>query len=201
MKKIILMAWFLAVGSIAHGSGLDALKNFNQSVNSLSGSFSQTVMSKNKNKKTSGTFAILRPNLFKWDYNKPYLQTIVGDGKTVWLYDVDLAQVTKRPQDKALGDSPAAILASQGALESNYNLSDDGEENGISYVLAKPKKTDGGYEFIRLGFKGNGLTTMQLKDSFGNQTTLTFLQVKTNPKLSNKTFVFTPPKGVDVLSE
>lgn len=201
MKKIIVMAWFLTVGSLVHASGMDALKNFNQTVNSLSGNFSQTVISKNKSKKTSGTFAISRPNLFKWDYNKPYLQTIVGDGKTVWLYDVDLAQVTKRPQDKALGDSPAAILASQSALESNYNLSDDGEENGISYVLAKPKKSDGGYEYIRLGFKGNDLTTMQLKDSFGNQTTLTFLQVKTNPKLASKTFVFTPPKGVDVLSE
>lgn len=200
MKRVI-MVWIVSACSIAHGAGMDALKNFNQSVHNLSGNFTQTVMSKNKNKTTSGTFSILRPNLFKWNYNKPYQQIIVGDGKTVWLYDVDLAQITKRPQEKALGDSPAAILASQDALEHNYNLSEDGVDKGINYVRAIPKNKEGGYEYIRLGFKDNNLATMQLKDSFGNQTTLMFNQIKSNSKLSNKTFIFTPPKGVDVLSE
>ncbi|MDN8806899.1 outer-membrane lipoprotein carrier protein LolA, partial [Staphylococcus aureus] len=76
----------------------------------------------------------------------PYKQTIVGDGQTVWLYDVDLAQVTKSSQDQAIGGSPAAILSNKTALESSYTLKEDGSSNGIDYVRATPKRNNAGYQ-------------------------------------------------------
>ena len=134
------------------------------------------------------------------EYTKPYKQTIVGDGKTIWLYDVDLAQVTKSSQDQTIGDSPAAILSNKTALDSSYTLKEDGSANGIDYVLATPKKNNAGYQYIRIGFKGDNLAAMQLKDSFGNQTSISFSGLNTKPNLSSGMFKFTPPKGVDVLS-
>ena len=205
MNKSILIKTLAVVGlsaSIgwAQAGAIDALKQFNNDADGISGTFSQTVTSKKKKQTSSGSFQILRPGLFKWEYNKPYQQTIVGDGKTIWLYDVDLKQVTKSNQNQAIGDSPAAILSNKTALDSSYTLKEDGSKNGIDYVLATPKKNNAGYQFIRIGFKGNQLAAMELKDSFGNQTHISFNHLNTKPNLSRNAFTFTPPTGVDVLS-
>lgn len=189
----------LGIGS-AHAGAVDALKKFNADADGISGSFTQTVKSKKKTQTANGTFQILRPGLFKWQYTSPYKQTIVGDGKTIWLYDADLAQVTKSAQDQTIGDSPAAILSNKSALDGSYSLKEDGSADGIDYVRALPKKNNAGYQYIRIGFKGDTLAAMQLKDSFGNETTIRFNSVNMKPNLSRSAFAFTPPKGVDVLS-
>lgn len=108
--------------------------------------------------------------------------------------------MTKSAQDQTIGDSPAAILSNKNALDSSYSLKEDGSSNGIDYVLATPKKNNAGYQYIRIGFKGDNLAAMQLKDSFGNQTSISFGGLNTKPNLSRGAFKFTPPKGVDVLS-
>lgn len=189
-----------AVG-FSQAAAIDALKQFNADTDGISGNFSQTVQSKKKTQTTSGSFQILRPGLFRWEYTKPYKQTIVGDGKTIWLYDHDLAQVTKSEQNQTIGDSPAAILSNKDALDASYSLKEDGSKEGIDYVLATPKRNNAGYQYIRIGFKGNTLAAMQLRDSFGNNTTIRFNNVDTKPALSRGQFTFTPPQGVDVLSQ
>ncbi|UOP04562.1 outer membrane lipoprotein chaperone LolA [Conchiformibius kuhniae] len=204
MKKITtrLAACVLALSAATvHAGAIDDLKQFNNDADGLSGSFTQTVKAKKKNQTSSGSFKILRPGLFKWDYTKPYRQTIVGDGKHIWLYDQDLKQVTKSDQDQTIGDSPAAILSNKSALESSYSLKEDGSAGGIDYVLATPKRNNAGYQFIRIGFKGGQLAAMELKDGFGNQTAIRFHGVNTKPNLSKGAFKFVPPKGVDVLSQ
>lgn len=195
---IVITSAFAATA--AHASAIDALKKFNQDADGLSGSFTQTVQSKKKTQTSSGTFQILRPGLFKWDYARPYKQTIVGDGKHIWLYDVDLKQVTKSNQDQTIGDSPAAILSNKAALDSSYTLKEDGTRGNIQYVLATPKRANAGYQFIRIGFQGDKLAAMELKDGFGNQTSIKFNNINTKPHLSRGTFQFVAPKGVDVLS-
>ncbi|PIT10420.1 outer membrane lipoprotein carrier protein LolA [Snodgrassella communis] len=187
--------------ALVNAGGLDTLQKFNSDTDGISGQFTQIVHSKKRTQTTSGTFAIQRPGLFRWEYTQPYKQTIVGDGKIVWLYDQDLAQVTKRSQNQTIGDSPAAILSNKSALNANYSLADDGQKDGIHYIQAKPKRSNTGYQNIRIGFRGDNLANMQLKDSFGNLTTITFTQINTQPKFDRSIFKFTPPKGVDVLSQ
>ena len=200
--SILTFAALLAlVTGAAQASAIDALKKFNSDTDGLSGSFTHTVQNKKKTQTTGGSFQILRPGLFKWEYTKPYKQTIVGDGQNIWLYDQDLAQVTKSSQNQAIGDSPAAILSNKTALDSSYSLKEDGSEGGIDYVLATPKRNNAGYQYIRIGFKGNDLNAMQLKDSFGNQTSIKFSNLNAKPNLSRSHFTFTPPKGVDVLTQ
>ena len=197
--KLAALSTVLAASFGANASGIDALNKFNQDANGLSGSFTQTVTSKKKTQTSSGTFKILRPGYFRWDYTRPYQQTIVGDSKTVWLYDPELKQVTKKSQAAALGDSPAAILSDRNALGSSYTLQEDGSKNGVDWVKATPKSSNAGYQFIRLGFKNDNLSAMQLKDSFGNSTSISFGNLNNNPNVSASSFKFTPPKGVDVL--
>jgi outer membrane lipoprotein carrier protein len=201
LDKTIVTVFFVLTINLIYAGGLDTLHKFNSDTDGISGQFTQTVKSKKRTQVTSGTFAIQRPGLFRWEYVKPYKQTIVGDGKTVWLYDQDLAQVTKRSQNQTIGDSPAAILSNKSALNANYSLADDGQKDGINYIQAKPKRSNTGYQNIRIGFRGDNLANMQLKDSFGNLTTITFTQINTQPKFDRSIFKFTPPKGVDVLSQ
>ena len=201
-NSMFTLATLLVISTGAAQAGaIDALKKFNTDTDGLSGTFSQTVKNKKKTQTTNGTFQILRPGLFKWEYTKPYQQTIVGDGQYIWLYDKDLAQVTKTSQEQTMGDSPAAILTNKTTLDSSYTLKEDGSEAGVDYVLATPKKNNAGYQFIRIGFKGNDLNAMQLKDSFGNQTNIRFSALNLKPSLTRSHFKFTPPKGVDVLSQ
>lgn len=200
IRSLVAVAFAGSIG-LAQAGAIDALKKFNADTDGISGTFSQTVKSKKRTQTASGEFKILRPGQFRWEYTKPYKQLIVGDGKTIWLYDTDLAQVTKSAQNQTIGDSPAAILSNKNALDSSYTLKEDGSKNGVDYVLAKPKRNNAGYQFIKIGFKGEQLATMQLKDSFGNETTIRFDSINTHPKLSKSQFSFTPPKGVDVLSQ
>lgn len=200
-KNLLAAAVLSAATAAAHAGAIDTLKKFNNDTDGISGSFSQTVKSKKKSQTSSGSFQILRPGMFKWNYNRPFKQVIVGDGKTMWLYDVDLKQVTKSEQSQSVSGSPAAILSGKAALESNYNLKEDGSAGGIDYVLATPKKGQSDYQFIRIGFKGETLAAMELKDSFGNHTSIRFSGLNMKPNLSRGHFQFTPPKGVDVLSQ
>ncbi|WP_066567039.1 outer membrane lipoprotein chaperone LolA [Snodgrassella sp. CFCC 13594] len=201
LSKTFAAAALSAGIGMTHADGIAALQKFNTDTDGISGQFSQTVHSKKKTQTTSGQFSILRPGLFKWEYTRPYKQTIVGDGKTIWLYDQDLKQVTKRAQNQTIGDSPAAILSNKSALNASYTLKNDGASSGVDYVRATPKRNNAGYRYIRIGFRGNTLATMQLQDSFGNNTNIQFSGVNTRPNLSRGQFHFTPPKGVDVLGQ
>ncbi len=142
-----------------------------------------------------------RPGKFRWEYEKPYEQVIVGDGTRLWIYDKDLNQVTVRKLDRALGSSPAALLAGSNEIDKIYELSNLGSQEGLDWLEAVPKSKENAFERIRLGFSQQGLEAMELRDQFGQVTVIKFASVERNPKLSPDVFRFTPPKGADVISE
>ena len=120
-----------------------------------------------KSQTTSGTFAFRRPGKFRWAYDKPFDQLIVGDGERVWVYDRDLNQVMVRKLDAALGATPAALLAGDNALEKNFTLVAGGEGEGLQYVDATPKSSESQFTKIRIGFADNLPRKMLLTDAFG----------------------------------
>ncbi len=203
--------------------GLNALEEFLKSTRSGRTEFSQVVTSPPKTtdvaekaekasakvKISSGTFEFLRPNRFKFQYKKPFEQTIVADGVTLWLYDADLNQVTARKQAQTLGATPAALIAtapSLKALEAEFNLQDAPEANGLQWVLATPKAKDGQLQSIRVGLKttpdkGVTLAALEMLDSFGQRSVLSFSKVEFNPTLAVESFNFKPPAGADVIRQ
>lgn len=187
----------------ADASGLDQLHVFLEGTQSAQGSFRQNVVNKDRRttQTTSGTFAFQRPGKFRWTYEKPFDQLIVGDGEKVWVFDRDLNQVIVRKLDAALGATPAALLAGDNALEKNFTLVAGGETDGVEYVNATPKSTESQFTRIRLGFVDSLPRRMELTDAFGQSTELTFTDVRRNPKLPADAFQFTPPKGADVVGQ
>jgi len=198
-----LCAGLFVVHATVHASGLDQLHAFLEGTQSAQGAFRQVVSNREgrPTQTTSGTFAFQRPGKFRWSYDRPFNQLIVGDGEKVWVYDRDLNQVIVRKLDAALGATPAALLAGDNALEKNFTLVAGGADNDIEYVDATPKASDSQFKGIRLGFADNLPRRMVLKDAFGQTTELTFSDVKRNPKLPPSTFEFTPPAGADVVGK
>lgn len=148
---------------------------------------------------SQGEVYLQRPGKFRWDYQKPYQQLIVADGKQVWVYDDDLEQVTIKPLDEALGKTPALLLTKQtNKIENDFAVT--AENNGSSFVL-KPKGKQVQFENIRLSLQQNSLSSMELVDNLGQKTQIQFKPITTNKPLDAKLFTFTPPEGTDVVEE
>jgi outer membrane lipoprotein carrier protein len=203
-NKLLFIFFILCfVASSAFADGVSSLREFYKNTDSMRAKFHQ-VVNDNKNRKiqeVEGSMQLQRPNKFRWDYNKPYEQQIVSDGKQVFLYDIDLQQVTMRDLSKAIGSSPAAMLAGGDAVEKSFTLKNAVRKDGLSWVLALPKDKDSGFDRVLLGFKGENLRKMEMYDSFNHATLITFDDVERNPTLNLETFLFTPPKGVDVVGD
>ena len=143
----------------------------------------------------------MRPGKFRWIYDKPVDQVIVGDGDRVWIYDRGLAQVTVRKLARALGSTPAALLAGSTDVDKAFELADAGSKDGLEWLDAKPKEREAGFEKIRMGFNAAGLQAMELTDNFGQTTILRFTALEANAKVDAKEFRFEAPKGADVLGD
>ena len=143
-----------------------------------------------------------RPGKFRWAYEKPYEQLIVGDGDQIWFYDRDLNQVTVRDLDMAIGSSPAALLAGSSDIEKSFDLTEIGLQGDAEWLEARPKARESTFEWVRLGFTPKGaLKAMELHDNFGQTTILTFSHLEQNPKLKPELFKFSPPEGADVIRD
>ena len=212
-RGAVIAAFLIAAGaSPARAGGLESLENFVRNTRSGKAAFTQVVTAPAQAGQTprartqSGTFEFQRPGRFRFVYSKPFEQTIVADGKTLWLHDVDLNQVTARQQEQVLGATPAAIVAAAPdlkALEKDFTLTEEPDSGGQQWVKAVPKSRDGQLQSIRVGLKpaagGAELGTLDILDSFGQRSVLTFSNFEVNAAMPASHFQFTPPKGADVL--
>lgn len=193
----------LAMAGSAGASSLDSLKSFLSEVKSARAQFKQLVLDKKLTtvQEASGTMMFSRPGKFRWVYEKPYEQLIVGDGARLWMYDADLNQVTVKQLDRALGASPAALLAGNNEIEKHFNLKDLGKRGSLEWLEAVPKDKESSFESIRMGFSGSGLEVMEMRDHFGQTTVIRFSGLERNPRLAPDLFKFSPPKGADVIGD
>ena len=196
----------------AQADALQSLAAFLQQAQSGRAEFTQTVTQPPKGdqapmqKISRGQFSFQRPDRFRFEYRKPFVQVIVADGKTLWFYDADLEQVSARPQGPLLAQTPAGILASArnlSDLQQRFELRAEATAEGVRWVRATPRATDSGLQSVRLGLRGEGslveLVEIDTTDSFGQRSQIRFERFELNPaSLPRETFVFVPPKGVEV---
>jgi outer membrane lipoprotein carrier protein len=193
----------LALARPAAASGIDQLKAFLGGAKTGKTTFRQVVGGNagRSPQESSGTFAFARPGKFRWSYEKPHPQVIVGDGEKLWIYDPDLNEVIVRKLDRALGSTPAALLAGDDALDKNFELRDGGKSGDVEFVDAEPRAADSGFASVRIGLKDNMPRTMELHDSFGQVTQLSFGSFERNAAVDAGLFRFVPPPGADVVGE
>jgi outer membrane lipoprotein carrier protein len=194
--------------------GLESLENFVRTTHSGRAAFTQVVTSPARDgaaprsKASSGSFEFQRPGHFRFVYRKPFEQSIVADGQTLWMHDVDLNQVTARKQSQVLGSTPAALIAAAPdlkALQADFALQAAPDKDSLQWVLATPKARDGQVQSVRVGLrstdKGSELAVLDIQDSFGQRSVLTFTGFELNPALPADTFQFKVPAGADVIRQ
>jgi outer membrane lipoprotein carrier protein len=218
LKQLIATVFIASFAVLARADGIDALEVFIKTVKSGRAEFTQVVTSPPRSgqsahsKTSSGTFEFVRPNRFKFVYKKPFEQSIVADGQTLWLYDVDLNQVTARKQSSVLGSTPAALIAAAPdlqALQAEFTLSAAPVKDGLQWVVAIPKTKDGQLQSVRVGFreaekasgKTSELAALEILDSFGQRSLLSFSKLEVNARLAGDAFQFKPPAGADVIRQ
>ena len=201
--RALVAALLLSFAPGASAAGVERFQVFMRTTPSAQADFEQKVYDRNRKlvQSATGTFTFQRPGRFRWTYAKPYVQLIVGDGEKVWIWDEDLNQVTVKRLARAIGSTPAALLAGAADIAEAFVLEDLGPRDGLEWLEAKPRSRDSGFERIRLGLGVAGVEAMELVDPFGQTTLLRFTNLQRNPKLDPGAFRFVPPKGADVLGD
>lgn len=188
---------------LSHAGGIEELQAFIKQTRSAQATFTQTVVDSQgvTIQDSSGVVEFSRPGRFRWHYLEPFEQLVIGDGTNLWVYDKDLAQVTTRKLGRALGSSPAALLAGSDDVERYFSLESIGKQGGYEWLEVIPNDEDSLFEKVRMGFTRSTLQVMELYDHFGQKTIILFSDFKRNPKFAADAFSFTPPPGVDVVTD
>jgi len=187
----------------AVADGYERLDRFFEKVTTFKASFIQVVLDENllALEETSGLLWIARPGRFRWDYESVHGQSIVADGEVLWLYDVELEQVTRREQESAIGQTPAVLLSGGQQYRKDYNVTILGRQGAVNWISLVPKVSDGSFAEIQLGFEGETLRLIQLLDELNQITRVTLANVVENEPIPDSVFRFIPPTGVDVISD
>lgn len=202
----VLTGWALVMGAqVAVAAQHDARKQLNTfvtTVASASGSFTQATETSRGSAAPdqSGTFAFQRPGRFKWEVKQPYEQLVVSDGQQLFQYDPDLAQVSVRPVDEAIGNAPAAVLFGDGSLDASFELEPLPGRDNLQWLRATPRSAEAGFAHMDIGLANNLPQRIEILDAFGQTTTVEFTTLVPNPQLSADVFRFDPPPGVDVVN-
>ncbi|MCE2909702.1 MAG: outer membrane lipoprotein chaperone LolA [Betaproteobacteria bacterium] len=202
-RALLLAASGLVLAPLARGQdAVERLRAFVRDTRSGQAQFTQTVTSPDgqRRRTSSGEFAFARPDRFRFVYRKPFEQTLVSDGRKVWLHDPDLNQVSSRALGQALASTPAALLAG-GALEPAFSLSPEPSAEGLDWVRATPQARDGAFQWMRVGFRGNELAVIEVQDGFGQRTRLAFTRFEANVAVPPERFRFVVPPGADLVEQ
>ncbi len=201
LQPLMLVVLLMPLRGVA-GEGERLLERFLSQTRTLSAAFQQTLRADDGfvMQQSEGRFYLARPGRFRWDYEKPYQQQIVSDGDRVYIYDVDLQQVTVQQQNAALSNTPMALMQDKATLTDAYKVQELDSRDGVYRLKLVSKKGDGDFNGIVVGVDQTGLRFLQLKDQFNQVTDIVFDALQTNPKLQSGLFEFTPPEGVDVFS-
>lgn len=208
MKKTIATLALSFAALAAQAGPIESLEAFIKNVKTGRADFTQVITAparqgqQARTKTSSGTFEFQRPNHFRFEYRKPFEQTIVADGQNLWLHDKDLNQVSRRKQSAVLGSTPAALIAASpdlATLQRDFELKPLPDKDGMQWVQATPRQKEGQLTDMKVGFRGEQLAALDILDSFGQRSVLTFNNMQVNPGVGADAFRFTPPKGADVV--
>jgi len=184
-------------------NGEKLLDNFIRNVQTMRGRFEQSLVDANDRilESASGTFEIRRPGQLRWLYEQPYEQMLVADGLNVWSYDVDLAQVTVKPQAEVLSSTPALLLGGSEHVLDDFTYGGSFEDRGTDWVRLLPRDTDSNFDSVELGFNDGTLSRMIFEDNLDQTTLVAMHDVVLNEPVDAEHFRFVPPQGVDVVGK
>ena len=181
----------------------DLVADYFAGLDTFQSQFIQTVIDSDGQQvqRSVGTVWIQKPGRFRWDYQTPYRQLIVADGKQLWTYDEDLEQATVKPVDEALSSTPAMLLSGFRPLSDVMTWRQSGTENGERWFNLDPKQPDSAVESVRIGFENDQLSIIEVTDGFGNHTRIQFSQIKRNQTIDQGLFKLELPPDTDIIGD
>jgi len=198
---IVLVLMFGSLSSPADAAdAAQRLKTALKNLDNISAEFKQTLLDEDKSivQQSRGTMALQRPGKFAWIYTEPFEQRIIGDGSELWIYDVELEQVTVKPMDAGISNAPIMILMKQTDVTQQFEISEVGQRKFLYWVELKPHASDLEYSSIFIGLEDDSVRAMELQDQFGQSTQIVFENMRVGVVHNPATFKFVPPEGVDV---
>lgn len=193
----------MATTQVIAGNAQASLESFLAATNTIEARFQQKLLD-NKGillQQSAGKFMLKRPGKFVWDYLLPYPQKIVSNGKKIWVYDSELAQVTVKPYSEMLSGTPVVLLDQRTQLTDDFVVTEAGEVQDQEWVKLTSRSAESEFTEIYVGLAKGALKSMRLVDSFGQSTMIEFEQSKTNLVLDDSEFEFKTPAGVDVVGQ
>ena len=199
MRLIPLLLALLAM-PVAAADPEARLRQALNNMDNISAEFKQTLRDEDKQvvAQSFGTLALQRPGKFAWIYTEPFEQRIIADGKELWIYDVELDQVTVKPMDSGLSSAPIMILMKQADVGDQFEINEVGQRKYLYWIELVPRAGDLEYTHIYLGIEDERVRAMELRDRFGQSTQIVFDNLRVGVIHNPETFRFEPPPGVDV---
>ncbi len=185
----------------AVNSEKNSLDVFLEGLETFSGDFEQQLIDSSGEvlETSKGSVLLRRPGMFSWSYREPYTQEIISDGKSLWVYEEDLEQVTISDASEAVEDTPALIFSGRYSIDEHYVVHELEDETGLAWLELTPRNIEAQYRALRLAFAGAELSGMILFDSLGQTLLISFENTRRNPDLKRDLFRFTPADNIDVI--
>ncbi|MEW8026823.1 MAG: outer membrane lipoprotein chaperone LolA [Candidatus Thiodiazotropha sp.] len=201
MKLICTLILLGVVQPLWALNGPQQLEAFLKDLTTLQADFEQTLQQDDQAYTSNGVFYLKRPGLLRWEYTTPSEQLIVADGDRIWLYDIELEQVSHRSQRAALVGTPAQLLSDQAPISEHFQVNDLGEADGLSWVELLPREKESQFSSLRLALNENSLQRMEMIDNFGQTTRFVFDNLQRNLTLDATLFRFKPPPMIDLIGD
>ena len=200
MFRIITLILLFAVDPAFADDAAKRLQAALKNLDNVSAEFRQTLRDEDKKivQQSRGTLKLQRPGKFAWIYTDPFKQQIVADGKELWIYDVELEQVTVKPMDAGLSNAPIMILMKQSDVSEQFTINEVGQRKYLYWVELLPNSGDLEYTTIYIGLEDGSVRAMEMQDQFGQSTQIVFDNLRVGVVHDPATFKFVPPPGVDV---
>ena len=185
------------------GAGSASLDRFLAETRTVRAEFSQELLDSAGNliEAASGTFSLKRPDRFLWSYSEPFEQQVVADARNLWIYDVELDQVTVGPLEGAITSSPAMLLSGDGEVRDEFEIVEDAQDGDIVWISLTPREQGADFRSVQVGLEAGELFALVLVDALGQVTSIQFRNMAVNLDVEDEFFNFVPPSGADVIGE
>ena len=194
-------AWAQPAESGSAAQGMATLEAFLDGVQSLTADFKQELWTADQKllQTETGSLSLKRPNRFRWTYVDPTELVVAADGTRLWIYDIELAQVTVAPFDDTIGASPAMLLSGDRNVREEFEVVETTTADGLDWVKLAPLAGGSDFGSVLIGFSGTAPRRLELVDGLGQVTRIELDNLDVNPELADQLFELDVPAGVDVI--
>lgn len=217
MRKIALATALLAVSILftAHpartqdtAAVVSGIQKKYASINDLKSPFTQVTRIKDLEEKisSSGKVWFKKPAMMKWQYEEPWKDTIVSDGKKVWYFDSQENQVAETEFDSVWAGSLGSYTVIS-ILEDLDRLFDvrpgagsTDEQGNILLDLKQKQQEQPKQVTIAVDPKTYTLRRIIIGDLFGNTTIIELGAAEVNSGIPDSFFTFRKPEGAGTVT-